>query len=243
MLERLKSEVCAANLALVKEGLVIQTWGNASAIDRNQGLVVIKPSGVPYAELQPKHMVVLAIDSGKIVEGDLKPSSDTPTHLVLYRSFPDIEAIVHTHSLFATAWAQTCRDVPALGTTHADYFHGPIPCTRRLKPSEIETEYETNTGKVIVETFARRDALSCPGVLVANHGPFTWGRSIHEAVHNASVLEHVIKLAGETLRVALSARPMQKQLLDKHFFRKHGPQAYYGQVPSTPTPNKRNNKY
>src|SRR5689334_7655874 len=169
MLERLKHEVWAANLALVKEGLVIQTWGNASGIDREQGLVVIKPSGVPYSNLKPKQMVVLSIGSGALVEGELKPSSDTATHLVLYRAFPGIGGIVHTHSLFATAWAQTCANVPPLGTTHADYFQGAIPCTRRLKPSEIAKDYEANTGKVIVETFARRDPLSCPAVLVANH--------------------------------------------------------------------------
>ena len=242
MLERLKREVWTANLALVKEGLVIQTWGNVSGVDRKRGLVVIKPSGVPYAKLRVNHMVVLTLDSGTIVEGELKPSSDTPTHLVLYRDFADIGGIVHTHSLFATAWAQTCREVPALGTTHADYFHGPIPCTRRLKPSEIATDYETNTGKVIVETFARRDPLSCPAVLVANHGPFAWGRSVHEAVHNALVLEHLVRLAGETLRVSPSARPMQQLLLDKHFFRKHGPQAYYGQPPALKTTHNRNTK-
>src|SRR3974390_1361619 len=168
MLEKLKREVWAANLALVKEGLVLQTWGNASGFDREQGLVVIKPSGVPYAKLQAKHMVVLAVNSGRVVEGELKPSSDTPTHLVLYRAFPAIGGVVHTHSLFATAWAQTCGDVPALGTTHADYFHGAIPCTRRLKPSEIETDYEANTGNVIVETFARRDPLSYTAVIVDN---------------------------------------------------------------------------
>jgi L-ribulose-5-phosphate 4-epimerase len=242
MLEKLKHEVWAANLALVKEGLVIQTWGNASGIDREQGLMVIKPSGVPYAKLQAKHMVVLAVDSGQIVEGELKPSSDTPTHLVLYRAFPGIGGIVHTHSLFATAWAQTCSEVPALGTTHADYFHGPIPCTRRLKPGEIKEDYEANTGKVIVETFARRDPLSCPAVLVANHGPFAWGPSVDEAVHNAVVLEHVIKLAGQTLLVSPAAKPMQKPLLDKHFSRKHGPQAYYGQLPAQRPISKSNHK-
>jgi L-ribulose-5-phosphate 4-epimerase len=240
MLELLKREVWAANLALVKQGLVIQTWGNASGVDREQALVVIKPSGVPYSKLQAKHMVVLALDSGRVVEGELKPSSDTPTHLVLYRAFPDIGGIVHTHSLFATAWAQTCQEVPALGTTHADYFHGAVPCTRRLKPGEIESEYEANTGKVIVQTFARRDPLSCPAVLVANHGPFTWGRSVNEAVHNAIVLEHLVRLAGETLRVLPSAKPMQQALLNKHFFRKHGPQAYYGQVPAVKATHKRN---
>lgn len=229
MLERLKQQVCQANLDLVKEGLVIQTWGNASGIDRARGLVVIKPSGVRYNEMQPKHMVVVELDTGRVVEGKLKPSSDTPTHLVLYRAFSEVGGIVHTHSLCATAWAQTCRPVPALGTTHADYFHGPVPCTRFLRRHEIESDYETNTGEVIVETFAGRDPLNCPAVLVASHGPFAWGRSIQEAVHNAVVLEHVIRLAGETFRMAPSPRSMQQPLLNKHFFRKHGPGAYYGQ--------------
>ena len=229
MLERLKQQVCQANLDLVKEGLVIQTWGNASGIDRARGLVVIKPSGVRYQEMQPEHMVVVELDNGKVVEGKLKPSSDTSTHLVLYRAFGEVGGIVHTHSLCATAWAQTCRPVPALGTTHADYFHGPVPCTRLLRRQEIESDYEMNTGAVIVETFVGRDPLSCPAVLVASHGPFAWGRSIGEAVHNAVVLEHVIRLAGETFRIAPSPRAMQQLLLNKHFFRKHGPGAYYGQ--------------
>ena len=231
MLEQLKRAVCAANLALVKEGLAIQTWGNASALDRKRGLVVIKPSGVSYAIMTSRQMVVVDLKSGRVVEGKLKPSSDTLTHLALYRNFRGVGGIVHTHSLFATAWAQTCRAVPALGTTHADYFHGPVPCTRRLRPSEIASDYEANTGEVIIETFARRDPLECPAVLVANHGPFAWGRSVEEAVHHALVLEHLVRLAGETLRVRPSAKPMQRALLDKHFFRKHGPQAYYGQAP------------
>jgi L-ribulose-5-phosphate 4-epimerase len=230
MLESLKRAVCAANLGLVAEGLVIQTWGNASAIDREQGLVVIKPSGVPYEKMKPAQMVVVALDTGAVVEGRLKPSSDTPTHLVLYRAFEGVGGVVHTHSLCATAWAQTCQDLPALGTTHADYFHGPVPCTRRLTPREIESDYEANTGEVIVRTFAGRDPLSCPGVLVASHGPFTWGRTVEEAVHHAVILEHLAKLASETLRVAPAAKPMQRALLNKHFFRKHGPSAYYGQA-------------
>jgi len=247
MLQNLKQQVCRANLDLVKEGLVIQTWGNASAIDRGRGLVVIKPSGVPYEKMQPGHMVVVELASGQVVEGKLKPSSDTETHLVLYRAFTGIGGIVHTHSLCATAWAQTCRPVPALGTTHADYFHGPVPCTRFLTQKEIQDDYETNTGHVIVETFAGREPLSCPAVLVASHGPFTWGKSVSEAVHNAAVLEHVIKLAGETLRLHSSSKAMQPVLLNKHFFRKHGPAAYYGQSPSTkpvrsrPTTNKPKN--
>ncbi|HPC61188.1 MAG TPA: L-ribulose-5-phosphate 4-epimerase [Verrucomicrobiota bacterium] len=231
MLDELKRRVCEANLELVSTGLVIQTWGNVSGIDRRQGLVVIKPSGVPYAKMRPRHMVVVSLETGAVVEGGLNPSSDTPTHLVLYRAFRDVGGIVHTHSLYATAWAQTCRNVPALGTTHADYFHGPIPCTRRLTSAEIQGAYEAETGHVIVETFRRRDPLSCPGVLVASHGPFAWGKTASDAVHNAIVLEHVVRLAAETLRVFPSAKPMQQALLDKHFLRKHGPGAYYGQGP------------
>ena len=229
MLEDLKQQVCQANLDLVREGLVIQTWGNASGIDRTKGLVVIKPSGVPYDKMQPRHMVVVELDSGRVVEGKLNPSSDTDTHRVLYRAFSGIGGVVHTHSLCATAWAQTCRPVPALGTTHADYFHGAVPCTRLLTPREIESDYEANTGEVIVETFAGRDPLDCPAVLVASHGPFAWGETVTQAVHNAVVLEHVIRLAGETLRLQSSSKAMQRALLNKHFFRKHGPGAYYGQ--------------
>ena len=228
-LTELKRAVCRANLDLVKEGLVIHTWGNASALDRSRGLVVIKPSGVPYSEMRPEHMVVVELASGKVVEGRLKPSSDTPTHLVLYRAFAGIGGIVHTHSLCATAWAQTGRPLPPFGTTHADYFHGAVPCTRPLRPREIKFEYEANTGKVIVEAFAGRDPLDCPGVLVASHGPFTWGQTVAEAVHHAAILEHLVRLAGETLRVFPSTKPMPRVLLDKHFCRKHGPGAYYGQ--------------
>jgi L-ribulose-5-phosphate 4-epimerase len=229
MLEKLKQQVCQANLDLVKEGLVIQTWGNVSGIDRASGHMVIKPSGVPYANMKPAHMVVVALNTGKVVEGKLKPSSDTDTHLVLYRAFKGIGGIVHTHSSAATAWSQTCRPVPALGTTHADYFHGPVPCTRRLTAREIEGDYETNTGHVIVETFKGRDPLDCPGVLVANHAPFAWGKSLADAVHNAVVLEYVISLATSTLSLFPSTKPMQQVLLDKHFYRKHGPGASYGQ--------------
>jgi len=229
MLEQLKKQVCEANLLLVKEGLVIHTWGNVSGLDRAKGLMVIKPSGVPYDLMKPQHMVVVELQSGRRVEGELAPSSDTPTHLVLYRAFERIGAVVHTHSLFATAWAQACHPVPALGTTHADYFYGPIPCTRQLKPNEIQSDYEANTGHVIVEAFLKRDPLSCPAVLVASHGPFAWGKSVNEAVENAIVLEHLIRMAGATLQSFPSTKSMSQALLDKHFFRKHGPGAYYGQ--------------
>ena len=229
MLQTLKEQVWEANLDLVRQGLVIQTWGNVSGLDRPKGLVVIKPSGVSYDEMRPRDMVVVDLQSGRVVEGKLRPSSDTDTHLVLYRAFSGVAGIVHTHSLYATAWAQSCRPVPALGTTHADYFHGAVPCTRLLKPREIQADYEVNTGYVIVETFKKRDPLSCPAVLVASHGPFAWGKSVAEAVHNAVVLEHVVRLAGETMRILPSPRSMQQPLLNKHFFRKHGPGAYYGQ--------------
>jgi L-ribulose-5-phosphate 4-epimerase len=229
MLEKLKQDVCDANLKLVAEGLVIQTWGNVSGIDRASGNMVIKPSGVPYSEMKPGHMVVVALDTGKIVEGDLNPSSDTPTHLVLYRAFKEIGGIVHTHSMHATVWAQARRDIPALGTTHADYFYGPVPCTRLLTAKEIKNDYEANTGHVIVETFAKRDPSACPGVLVASHAPFAWGRTLNNAVHNAIVLENVARMATETIVVNPRVRPMQQVLLDKHFLRKHGPNATYGQ--------------
>ena len=229
MLEELKRQVCEANLDLVREGLVIQTWGNASGIDRGRGWVVIKPSGVSYDGMKPEHMVIVSLADGKVVEGNLKPSSDTPTHLVLYRTFKEIGGVVHTHSLYATAWAQACSRIPSYGTTQADYWHGDVPCTRKLKPKEIENDYEANTGHVIVETFKKLNPLEHPAVLVARHGPFTWGKNVDDAVHNASVLEFVARLASETLRVNLMTQPMQTVLLDKHFLRKHGPKAYYGQ--------------
>lgn len=231
MLEKLKAEVCQANLDLVAEGLVIQTWGNASAVDHERGVVVIKPSGVPYAEMKPEHMVVVSLADGTVVEGKLKPSSDTPTHLVLYRAFAGIGGVVHTHSLFATAWAQACRPLPAYGTTQADYWYGDVPCTRKLSAAEIKNDYEANSGEVIVETFrqARLDPLQHPAVLVASHGPFTWGKDVADAVHNASVLEFIAKLNSETLRINPKLKPMQSVLLDKHFLRKHGPNATYGQ--------------
>jgi L-ribulose-5-phosphate 4-epimerase len=229
MLEELKLQVCTANLKLVAEGLVIQTWGNVSGIDRARGLMVIKPSGVPYDGMKPEHMVVVSLADGKVVEGNLKPSSDTPTHLVLYRAFKEIGGVVHTHSLYATAWAQACSMMPSYGTTQADYWHGDVPCTRKLKPKEIENDYEANTGHVIVETFKKMNPLEHPAVLVASHGPFTWGKNVGEAVHNAEVLEFVARLASETLRLNPMAQRMQPVLLDKHFLRKHGPKATYGQ--------------
>jgi L-ribulose-5-phosphate 4-epimerase len=231
MLEKLKAEVCKANLDLVAEGLVIQTWGNASGIDRERGLVVIKPSGVPYDGMEPKHMMVVSLETGKVVDGGLKPSSDTPTHLVLYRAFEKIGGVVHTHSLHATAWAQARKGIPSYGTTQADYWHGEVPCTRLLTPKEIEAEYEANTGLVIVERFTGLDPLRHPSVLVASHGPFTWGANANDAVHNAVVLEFVARLASETLRIHPELDPIQPALLDKHFLRKHGPGAYYGQQP------------
>jgi L-ribulose-5-phosphate 4-epimerase len=229
MLEKLKQQVFEANLMLVKDGLVIQTWGNASGIDRATGRVVIKPSGVPYSDMKPEHMVVVSLETGKVVEGKLNPSSDTPTHLVLYRAFKDIGGVVHTHSLYATSWAQACREIPAFGTTHADYCYGPVPCTRLMRPKEIKGDYEANTGHVIVERFNKTNALDCPGVLVASHGPFTWGRTPAKAAENAAVLENLAHMAVETLTIKPGAKPMQQVLMDKHFFRKHGANAYYGQ--------------
>lgn len=228
-LAELKQAVCDANLALVSAGLVIQTWGNASGIDRERGLVVIKPSGVSYEGMRPEHMVTVELATGKVVGSALRPSSDTPTHLALFRAFPLIGGVVHTHSLYATAWAQARRGIPPYGTTQADYWHGGVPCTRLLQAREIINEYEANTGRVIVEAFAELDPMKHPGVLVPSHGPFTWGGDVHAAVHNAEVLEFVARLASETLHLNPAAKPMQRALLDKHFLRKHGPGAYYGQ--------------
>ncbi|MCG3150133.1 MAG: L-ribulose-5-phosphate 4-epimerase AraD [Verrucomicrobiae bacterium] len=225
MLEQLKREVCEANLQLVREGLVIQTFGNVSGVDRASGNLVIKPSGVSYDVLKPKHMVVVSLATGKVVEGKLRPSSDTPTHRVLYNAFKQIGGVVHTHSFAATVWAQARRALPALGTTHADYFYGPVPVTRLLTPKEIRADYETNTGYVIVERFQKLDPLAVPAVLVANHAPFVWGRTLGDAVHNAVALEFCAKMASATP----AGKPIPRALLDKHFFRKHGAQAYYGQ--------------
>lgn len=228
MLEQLKQAVFEANLELVEKKLVIYTWGNVSGIDRDRNLVVIKPSGVPYEKLRAEHMVILDLE-GNQVEGNLRPSSDTPTHLVLYRNFKDIGGIVHTHSNWATIWAQAGKSIPALGTTHADYFYGSIPCTRKLTSQEIEDEYEKNTGKVIVETFAGKNPSHVPGVLVKSHGPFSWGKDAGEAVHNAVVLETVARMAFYSLALAPETNSMDHVLLDKHFLRKHGANSYYGQ--------------
>jgi L-ribulose-5-phosphate 4-epimerase len=229
MLDQLKRDVCRTNLDLVKEGLVIQTWGNVSGIDRARGMVVIKPSGVPYDRMKPGDMVVVSLKTGRVVEGRLKPSSDTPTHLVLYRAFAEIGGVVHTHSLYATAWAQARKKIAAYGTTQADYWFGEVPCTRALTTREIKGDYEANTGQVIVDSFQKLDPLEHPAVLVAGHGPFTWGRDADEAVHNAAVLEFVARLASETLRINPYVKPMESALLQKHFLRKHGKNAYYGQ--------------
>lgn len=227
MLEELKNKVYRANLDLVKHGLVIFTWGNVSGIDRASGLVVIKPSGVDYDTMTVSDMVVVDLD-GNVVEGELRPSSDTPTHLALYRAFPEIGGVVHTHSTYATAWAQAGVDLPNIGTTHADYFHNAIPCTRDMTEAEVTGDYELETGNVIVERFAGLNPVHTPGVLVKNHGPFSWGRTPDEAVHNAVVMEQVAKMAS----IAFAVNPgltMNPLLVEKHFCRKHGPNAYYGQ--------------
>ncbi|MBQ2733423.1 MAG: L-ribulose-5-phosphate 4-epimerase [Clostridia bacterium] len=229
MLEELKKEVLAANLALVKHGLVVFTWGNVSGIDREKGLVVIKPSGVSYDTMTAEDMVVVDLQTGKPVEGKWKPSSDTPTHLVLYRVFPTLGGIVHTHSRFATAWAQAGRGIPAYGTTHADYFYGEIPCTRKMTADEINGEYELETGNVIVERFGNISAEDVPAVLVHSHGPFAWGTDPDNAVHNAVVLEELALMALHTEMLSPNVSIMQKELLDRHYLRKHGKNAYYGQ--------------
>ncbi|BBM35703.1 L-ribulose-5-phosphate 4-epimerase [Pseudoleptotrichia goodfellowii] len=230
MLEKLKEEVYKANMELPAKGLVLFTWGNVSAIDREKGLVVIKPSGVDYDKMKAEDMVVVDLD-GKVVEGELNPSSDTPTHVELYKKFPNIGGIVHTHSTNATIWAQSGRDIPAYGTTHADYFYGPIPCTRKMTPEEIKGEYEKETGTVIIETFEKRniDPKFVPAVVVHSHGPFTWGKNAAEAVYNSVVLEELSKMAIYTEQINKDIKPMQQELLDKHFLRKHGENAYYGQ--------------
>ncbi len=227
-IQALREAVLESNLALPRHGLVTFTWGNVSGIDRNLGLVAIKPSGVSYERMKTDDIVVMDLQ-GKQVEGSLRPSSDTPTHLALYNALQDIGGIVHTHSTHATAWAQAGREIPALGTTHADYFYGPIPCTRALRHDEVENGYELNTGHVIIETIGQHEPLARPGVLVSGHAPFAWGKTPDDAVHNAVVLEEVARMAWMTVNLNPSQNPIAKYLLDKHYLRKHGTSAYYGQ--------------
>ena len=228
MYEELKTTVCKANLELQTQKLVIHTWGNVSGIDRGAGIVVIKPSGVAYSQLTPEKMVVIGLD-GNIIEGDLRPSSDTPTHLELYRNFEGVGGVCHTHSPNATMWAQACRDIPCFGTTHADYFHGSIPVTEEMTEEEIQTDYELNTGKVIVRRFANMDPMAVPAVLVANHGPFTWGATAAAAVEAAVVLEQIAAMALGTITINPNQGEISRAILDKHYLRKHGKNAYYGQ--------------
>jgi len=228
-LKQLREEVLEANLELVRRGLVLYTFGNASGVDRDKALVVIKPSGVPYNKMKAEHLVVTDLDGG-ILEGKLRPSSDLATHLVLYKAFPDIGGVVHTHSEYATAWAQARREIPCFGTTHADYFHGPVPVTELMHEDEIAGEYEKNTGDAIVRRFRDRGAASIPGVLVANHGPFTWGRDVSTAAHNAVVLEAIARMAFFTITINAEAIAIGKPLHDRHYLRKHGSAAYYGQM-------------
>ena len=230
MLKELKREVYEANMELPRRGLVTYTWGNVSGIDRAKGLFVIKPSGVEYDELRPKDLVVMDLQGNK-VEGELNPSSDTKTHLVLYTAFPQIGGIVHTHSPYAVGWAQAGDDIPCFGTTHADYFYGPVPCARHLTQAELDEDYELNTGKIIVETFKERgiDPVAVPAVICFSHGPFTWGKNAAQAVYHAVVLEEVAKMGIYTRQVKPDAAPAPQHILDKHYMRKHGPNAYYGQ--------------
>lgn len=230
MLQELKRQVYEANMLLPKYGLVTFTWGNVSAIDRESGLFVIKPSGVEYESMKPEDMVVMDLN-GNRVEGKLRPSSDTPTHLELYKAFPEIGGIVHTHSAYATSWAQAGRSIPCYGTTHADYIYGEVPCVRCLTKEEIDEAYETNTGKLIVSEFKRskKEIMAVPAVLCKNHGPFTWGKDAKDAVHNAVVLEEVAKMAYRTESINSKVEPAPQELQDKHYYRKHGAGAYYGQ--------------
>lgn len=228
MLEKLKQQVYEANMELPAKGLITYTWGNVSGIDREKGLFVIKPSGVPYEQLKASDMVVMNL-AGEKVEGKLNPSSDTPTHVELYNAFTELGGIVHTHSPWAASWAQAGRAIPCYGTTHADYFYGEIPCARSLTIEEIENNYEKNTGLVIIETFEHRNPVYVPGILCSNHGPFTWGKDAAEAVHNAVVLEEVAKMAYRTEHLKAGVQAAPTHLQDKHFFRKHGENAYYGQ--------------
>ena len=230
MLEQLKKAVYEANMELPRRGLVTYTWGNVSGIDRESGLVVIKPSGVEYEDLKPEDLVVLNLD-GEVVEGDLNPSSDTKTHIELYKAFPELGGVVHTHSPHAVAWAQAGSDIPCYGTTHADYFYGSIPCARSLTPAEVNEDYERNTGKVIIETFQERNLnpVHVPAVICRNHGPFTWGKNAAQAVYHAVVLEEVAKMAMYTRQINGQVEAAPQHVQDKHFLRKHGPNAYYGQ--------------
>ncbi len=228
MLESLRAEVLEANLELVRRGLVLYTFGNASGLARAEGLVVIKPSGVPYNEMTPAHMVVTDL-KGRVVEGNLRPSTDLATHIALYLSSPRVGGVVHTHSRHATAWAQAGREIPCFGTTHADYFHGAVPVTEALSPAEVETAYEANTGVAILRTLGTRDALSCPAMLVHGHGPFCWGATVTEAVHTAVIVEELAAMAWMTIAINPAATPIALSLRDKHHFRKHGATATYGQ--------------
>ena len=229
MLEQLKKEVFEANMLLPKYGLITFTWGNVSGVDREKGLIIIKPSGVEYDTMKAEDMVVVDLKTGKKVEGDLNPSSDTDTHVSLYNAFPDIKGVVHTHSRWATTFAQAGMGIPALGTTHGDYFYGEIPCTRKMTPEEIGGKYELETGNVIIETFNDKEPNDIPAVLVHSHGPFTWGTDPHNAVHNAVVLEELAFMAWHNIMMNPQIQPMQQELLDKHYLRKHGANAYYGQ--------------
>lgn len=229
LLARLREEVLEANRELVRKGLVLYTFGNASGIDREQGLVAIKPSGVPYEQLKPADMVITDLD-GSIVDGDLRPSSDLPTHVLLYRSFPGIGGVAHTHSEFATSWAQSGRPIPCFGTTHADYFHGAVPVTEELSAHEIESDYEKNTGVAICRVFDGADPEAIPAVLVRGHGPFCWGPDVAAAAHNAVILESVARMAFYTVTLSENAGSLPQALHDKHFLRKHGSKAYYGQA-------------
>ena len=228
MLDELKDQVCRANLDLVARGLVTLTWGNVSGIDRDKGLVVIKPSGVSYDAMKPADMAIVDLD-GKLVEGVLQPSTDTPTHVRLYRAWPDVGGIVHTHSTHAAMFAQACRPIPCLGTTHADHFYGEVPVTRPLTKQEVEETYEANTGAVILDRFAHLDHVAVPGVVVANHAPFAWGKDAADSVKNAVALEAVAQMALGTMLISPDVGPIAQHILDKHYFRKHGPGAYYGQ--------------
>ncbi|MCL1857170.1 MAG: L-ribulose-5-phosphate 4-epimerase [Kiritimatiellaeota bacterium] len=227
-MNKLKQAVWQANLALVDHGLVVLTWGNVSAVDRKRGVIVIKPSGVAYDAMRPEDMVVTDLD-GTVVEGKLRPSSDLPTHVALYRAWKEIGGVVHTHSMYATSFAQACRGIPCLGTTHADHFYGEVPCTRVLRRAEVEKDYEANTGKVIVERLAGTLALQMPAAVVANHGPFAWGKDAADAVHNAVALEQVAQMAINARQINPAVKAIPAYILDKHYLRKHGATAYYGQ--------------